>query len=134
MGACRSLIPAATSFWHGETLAVGPGQLNQPGDMAITASGINVIDVTFFTPPRIVRYDSSGTFLLAWAPSTVSLSGPEGTSRIEKFAADGTSILVWGQGGSGPGQLSFAPSGLAIDLAANVYAAGGDKVIKFRCQ
>jgi len=74
-----------------------PGQINQPTDVAVGASG-DVFVAQGHTP------------------------GPNGDARVAKFDRNGTFIKSWGGKGKGPGQFDVA-HGIAIDANGRLWVA-----------
>jgi DNA-binding beta-propeller fold protein YncE len=74
-----------------------PGQINQPTDVAVGASG-DVFVAQGHTP------------------------GPNGDPRVVKFDGNGTFIKSWGGKGKGPGQFDVA-HGIAIDANGRLWVA-----------
>jgi DNA-binding beta-propeller fold protein YncE len=126
----------------------GPGQLDQPFDMAVNpATGHQYIADNGNN--RILEFDSSGGFVRAWgglgsgdaqfnSPNGVGLDAngnvwvaDAGNDRIKKFDPSGNLIGVFGKTGTGPGQLSD-PDDVAVDAAGNFYEVEqGGRVQKF---
>lgn len=124
----------------------GDDPLQQPTGVAVAADGtLYVIDMA---RNHIRVFDPDGNPLATWGeegsePGQFRFSlfqdigaagdlavGPGGSlyvadtfnNRIQKLAADGTFLLAWGDGGSGPGRI-FEPSGVGVDAAGQVYVA-----------
>jgi hypothetical protein len=130
-------------------------RLNPPGCFA--AGGVPIGDGTCepnpCPPATTTTTIPACTFLLKWGvPSGTGngeLSFPEGVatdgsgnvyvadtynSRIQKFDASGTFLIMWGSFGSGNGQFNI-PFGVATDGSGTVYVAdyGNDRIQKFAC-
>jgi DNA-binding beta-propeller fold protein YncE len=144
--------PSAGAFqflskWGGP--GSGPGQLDQPFDMAVNpATGHQYIADTGNN--RIVEFDTNGVFVRAWgglgsgdaqfnSPGGVGLDvagnvwvADDGNNRIKKFDPNGNLIGVFGSSGTGPGLLS-GPDDVAVDATGNFYEVeqGNGRVQKF---
>lgn len=114
----------------------GPGQFNEPFDIAIDREGfLYVTDTRNF---RIQKLDRDGRFVLEWGnqgegdgffekPAGIAVDG-EGyvyvsdydNDYIQKFSSEGEFILKWGKGGKGEGEFD-SPSGIAVDSENNLY-------------
>lgn len=140
------LAPAAASAdlslvaqWG--SAGTGNGQFQVPNGVAADAAGnVYVVDGN---GNRVEKFDSNGTFLLAFGGSG-TFNGPghlgldpqgnplvvdEGNYRVVKYSPDGTRLTQYGAFGQNPGQFKSNPKGAAADSAGNIYAldsgAGG---------
>ncbi|WP_161554696.1 IPT/TIG domain-containing protein [Ereboglobus luteus] len=114
--------------------------INTAGDMiiadtgnslirTISADGVVTTTATTFNHPRAtVAHDATGDVYIADTSNHL----------IKKIAPDGTVTLLAGAGipgyanGVGPGVLFNAPSGIAIDVAGNLYIADtGNNAIRY---
>jgi hypothetical protein len=96
------------------------GTMDSPEGLATDSAGdVYVADKV---NDRIQKFDSSGSFLLAWGKDVVS-AGPDqtGTGLETCVAANGDTCQAGTDGGLG-GEFG-APSGVATDSAGNVYVA-----------
>jgi tripartite motif-containing protein 71 len=136
------------------TIGSDAGQFNGPVGIAIDQHGdIYVADVANH---RIQKLSPSGKALIQWhtvgsgigeytatgfdlaldASGNVYVSEPHpngpGSERIEKFSADGTSLLHWGTSGSGTGQFN-KPFCLGLDRNGNVFVvdSGNNRIQEF---
>ena len=133
------LVPAAASAdlalvtqWG--SAGTGNGQFQVPNGVATDAAG-NVY-VADQNGDRVEKFDSTGTFLLAFGgPGTFNSPGhmaidpqgnpiivDEGNYRVVKYSPTGTLITQYGAFGQNPGQFKGNPRGAAADAAGNVYA------------
>ena len=120
--------------------------LNRPSGIAVSRDGY--VYVTDTDNHRVVKFDSEGTFVLAWG-STGNGAGqfvyPRGiaidkndsiyvtdgethhhpygqNNRVQKFDSNGNFITQWGGWGSSDG-LFLSPSGIAVDSEGYVYVS-----------
>ena len=103
------------------SLGSGNGQFLEPSGVAADASGnVYVVDGN----NRIEKFDANGTFLLAFGWGVA-----DGKSAFETC----TSGCRAGIQGSGNGQFTFDPGGVATDGSGNVYVAdrGNSRIQKF---
>jgi DNA-binding beta-propeller fold protein YncE len=111
---CTSTCQAGDEGYHA-------GQFDEPVGLAVDPSG-NVF-VSDFQNARVQKFDSDGNFLF-----TFGWGVDDGAAEFQIC----TSNCRKGTRGDGAGQF-YAPSGLEIDSAGNVYVADGhnDRVKKF---
>jgi streptogramin lyase/uncharacterized membrane protein len=129
--------------WGGYGLSESNG-LNRPSAIAVDRDGYVYIADT--DNHRIVKYDSQGTFILAWGnkgnspgqficPQGIAADEngniyvtdtedpgypSSGSHRVQKFDTSGRFIRQWGGYGAGNG-LFIAPSGIAVGRDGYVY-------------
>lgn len=120
------------------TQGTGPGEFNQPFDVAVGADGIYVADTE---NSRIQEFDSDGAFIrqwdgsagggrLDWPPAlTVAPNGnvfvcDGNNNRVVQYTADGQFLNDFGGSGVLPGQFDM-PAGVAVDSQLRVYVADG---------
>ena len=117
----------------------GDGQFLDPAGLAVDASGH--VFVTDQTTDRVQKFDSDGTFILAWGSMgfgngqfmgavavAVNAAGDvfvadQDNFRVQKFDSDGNFLAAFGSLGRGQGQFRALPLGLAVDAGGNVYAS-----------
>lgn len=132
---CKWTTGGKHLFNFGEA-GIGPGQLNQPYDVAVGPAGVYVADTE---NDRIVQFSSAGLFIrmwdgsqgggkLAWPPGVAV--APGGTifvadgdnNRIVRYTGSGQFISAFARFGSGPGEFDM-PAGVAIDSQMRVYVS-----------
>jgi phosphohistidine swiveling domain-containing protein len=106
---------------------------------------------------RIQKFTSNGAFITKWGnggsgkgqfdwPSGIAtdaagnvyvtnsnvVASIDGNYNVQKFTSSGAFVAKWGSTGRGAGQFE-APSGIATDVAGNVYVAdsGNNRIQKF---
>ena len=113
--------------------ATPPKELKRPDPGRLQAQLMQIPPVTMFQGgkgvargqfdfPRGIAVDRSGNILVA----------DTNNARIQKFAATGAFISMFGTLGHGPGELQ-EPNGLAVDTRGNIYVAdsGNHRVEKY---
>lgn len=110
--------PVAGAFFGAWGIAVGPEGHVHVSDPS-TAAGFM----------RVQTFDNDGVYLGQWPEHALGLAtDPAGNvyaaepSSIHKTTSSGVHLALWGEAGSGPGQLD-SPAALALDAAGNVYVA-----------
>jgi YVTN family beta-propeller protein len=124
-----------------------PSTMQAPAGVAVDDSGhVYVADQLRH---RILKFTSTGQFLLAWgtqgsgpgqfeSPRDVAVDQDfnvyvvDFSHRVQKFTAEGGFIAQWGSLGAAPGQLN-GPWAIAADRLGNVFVAdaGNHRVQKF---
>jgi DNA-binding beta-propeller fold protein YncE len=115
--------------------------LRNPAGIAVDSSeNVYIADTN---GSRIVKYDSSGNFLLSFGsigtgygqfefPCGIAVNNSNvyvadtHNYRIQKFSLDGVHQRQWGSYGTGNGQFSgplYGPEGVAVDSSGYVYVA-----------
>ncbi|HUZ77581.1 MAG TPA: NHL repeat-containing protein [Chloroflexota bacterium] len=136
-------LPAATSLTVLAVLggpAAGPGQLNDPRDVAVDAAGnVYVADTGNH---RVVKFSANGRFLAAWSGTAgaalvepVALAVvPDGlivadnaTGQVHKFAFNGAPVPAFEHADG-----LFRPRGIAVDATGNTLVAdtGNNRLLK----
>jgi hypothetical protein len=122
----------------------GPGQLDQPHDVALDRSGnFYAADNDNF---RINKYGPTGTFIKSWpsqthgkptsgSPDRLDFDATDNlyageSSGVSKYNTAGGLLTKWGSIGTGQGQFN-AVNGAAPDGAGNVFVPDTFKVEKF---
>ncbi|MCP4698826.1 MAG: hypothetical protein GY862_18540, partial [Gammaproteobacteria bacterium] len=128
---------------------VGNGQFDAPSGLAVDSA--NNVYVSDTGNHRIQKFDSRGTFRLAWgisgsgdgefnSPNYMAIDSEDnvyvadnGNSRIQKFDNTGAFLLKWGGPGTESGAFSARMGGIAVDSADHVYVSDyhNDRVQKF---
>ena len=128
------------SYWS-------PAGISVDGD-----NNVYVWQITHEGSDHIQKFAPDGTFVTQWDVESARevlmggwSAGSQGiavdetgavyllyvdSSRIQKFAADGTLLTQWGSSGSEPGQFTF-PGGIAVDADGNVYITDSGRIQKF---
>jgi DNA-binding beta-propeller fold protein YncE/4-amino-4-deoxy-L-arabinose transferase-like glycosyltransferase len=128
------------SAWGSQ--GTGPGEFNEPRDVAVDGEGrLYVADTG---NRRVQIFDSGGQFIASWNGRKEEFVEPlalvvdsqgdlyvldSGPGWIHRFAADGTPLGRF----AGPEARFFHPRGLAIDEADRLYVAdtGGCRVVVY---
>ncbi|HKA28968.1 MAG TPA: 6-bladed beta-propeller, partial [Candidatus Binatia bacterium] len=149
--------PSLLTQWGSS--GTGPGQFDHAEAIATDRSSGTVLVVDAGNAQgghaRVERLDGNGAFLGEFAlphgefgtVRKLAVDGSSGDnyvwssdtggvtqfSEIERYAADGTPLGVFGALGTGPGQFSGDVEGLALDSKGNVYVAdsGSRRVVVF---
>jgi tripartite motif-containing protein 71 len=106
------------------------GALSFPWGIAADQSG-NVY-VSEITNNRVQKYDSSGTFLMAWGKDVVSSGSGNNGTEFEVCVAGTGAVCKQGVAGGKGGEFNV-PTGISVDGAGNVYVSEttGQRVQKF---
>jgi DNA-binding beta-propeller fold protein YncE len=125
------------------TRGPAPGQLDQPGGVAVDGAGNVYVYVADTLNHRIQKFSADGALLAAWgsqgtgtgqfsSPWDVALDAAgnvyvadRNNNRVQKFDANGGFLLAWGTVGTGDGQFRH-PVGIDVDPAGNVFVSDFD--------
>ena len=127
--------------WGG--FGLGPGQFNDPVGIVVGGDGrIHVLDDVRGV---IETYDSSGTVLGSFPAFVQASSGFNAANalamdtadnlyisdilptQVERFDPAGNLTMIYGSPGTGPGQFSEQPGGMAVDARGRLFINQGPK-------
>lgn len=111
------VVPTGIAFDAGGDLLVADQQYNSLSRVA-PDDGVTLVYGGTFAGPQFLAYDSTGTLYVSNAQITLQSNKRTATGMITKIAPNGTATQL--VGGS---QRNWAPEGLAVDAAGNVYVA-----------
>lgn len=148
----QKFAPDGTSVltWNGTESSI-PAFRNPVGINVTPDGNLVVTDWGPGSGQRVLLFTDTGALVQTYAqghgtgdgqfiqPSGVAVDGSgniyvvdRGNHRVQKFAPDGTLLVVWGTMGNGPGEF-YDPWDIAVDGLGNIFVSDGDgRIHKFR--